>query len=82
MVRSITNEFTVQECDEMVPAKAYKLSLDDVSLGVMLICCLCIYIPTLNKIDLLTYLLTHLLTNGQMKKNKRQKQLHLNKHAR
>jgi hypothetical protein len=24
----------------------------------MLICCLCIYIPTLNKIYLLTYLLT------------------------
>ena len=37
MVRSITNEFTVQECDEMVPAKAYKLSLDDVLSGVLII---------------------------------------------
>jgi hypothetical protein len=34
MVRSITNEFTVQKCDEMAPAKAYKLSLDDVLSGV------------------------------------------------
>jgi hypothetical protein len=28
------------------------------TLGLMLICCLCIYIPILNKIYLLTYLLT------------------------
>ena len=33
-MRSITNEFTVQECDQMAPAKTYKLPLDDVLSGV------------------------------------------------
>jgi hypothetical protein len=43
----------------------YLYSRFNSTLGLMLICCLCIYIPTLNKINLLTYHLLCSLTQIQ-----------------